>query len=114
MGIEKTRELNRVGEMDIRQLVENNNLLNEVMKDSWDIEENKHSKEIIEIELLNSKEILQRKQTALLQTLDILRNVIAYGEVDEELRLLQDSLKNTNEDIRTIDTDIEELKIQLE
>ena len=111
MGISKETELKKMGLPSIRTIIENNDLFNDVINNSIDIEE-KHSPEIIEIELQNSQEILERKKNALLQALDILKNVICYGELDEEIRKINNFVEDVEADLKTIDSDLEDLKVK--
>lgn len=83
--------------------------LNESLReDLLESEDFKNTERII-IDIESNKEILLRKKTALLQILEILKGVICYGELDGNIKQIEESLEETDYDLEMLDDDLNDL-----
>jgi bacterioferritin (cytochrome b1) len=89
-----------------RQILDTN-VLNESLYE--DILERDNT-ENIRVEVWNSKEILERKQKALEQALDILESVVDYQELQQEKNFLKRCLEDTEGDIEILEEDLKQLE----
>jgi len=110
MSISKSGFLKTRGVPDVRQLVENNDFLNEAIRDSYDYET--PSLEIQKIELEDTIDTYVKKREILRQVIELLNEVVCCGELNHEINQLKDSLKITDEIIKDNQKELEQVMVK--
>ena len=96
-------------EEEINAILESNKF-NEIIQEDIEID-NKISIESLKTDIQSNMEILNRKREGLNKAIKELKEVCVYGELNQEIAKLNESLEDVDFDINQLKNDLKELKI---